>query len=124
MSGVSIADLISQCKNSLEKWLLGWGLPMIVLLVALISFGLGRLSAAEAHSEPITLRTATTTSERPLYIGGNIVASRSGSAYYYPWCSGAARIAERNKVWFKNEDEAKKAGYAPAKTCKGLVVSE
>ena len=112
MSGVSIADLISQCKNSLEKWLLGWGLPMIVLLVALISFGLGRLSAAEAHAQPIILRNATTTSERPVYLGGDIVASRSGSAYYYPWCSGATRIAEGNKVWFKNEDEAKKAGRA------------
>lgn len=124
MSGVSIADLISQCKNSLEKWLLGWGLPIVVLLVAIICFGLGRLSAAEAQSQPITLRVASTTNDRPLYVGGEIVASRSGSAYYYPWCSGAARIAERNKVWFKSESEASKAGYAPAKTCKGLVVSE
>jgi hypothetical protein len=124
MSGHSIADLISQCKNLLEKWLLEWGLPVIVLLVAIISFGLGRISAAEAQTRPITIGAATTTREQPLYSGGDIVASRSGSAYYYPWCSGATRIAERNKVSFKTEESARNAGYAPAKNCKGLVESE
>lgn len=48
------------------------------------------------------------------------VASKSGTKYYYPWCSGVARIKEENKIWFASADEANKAGYSPASNCKGL----
>lgn len=52
--------------------------------------------------------------------GGQYVASKNGEAYYLPWCSGANRIKEENKIWFASKEEAEGRGYRPAKTCKGM----
>ena len=52
--------------------------------------------------------------------GGQLVASKTGAKYHFPWCSGAQRISETNKVWFDSVEEARKAGYTPASNCKGL----
>jgi hypothetical protein len=51
---------------------------------------------------------------------GSVVASKTGSAYYLPSCSGAARIKPENLVTFASAVEAQAKGYSPAKTCKGL----
>jgi len=51
---------------------------------------------------------------------GSYVASKSGEKYHLPWCSGAQRIKEENKVWFKTKTEAEAAGYTPAANCKGI----
>jgi len=48
------------------------------------------------------------------------VGSKNGTKYHLPWCSGAARIAEENKVWFSSKEEAEAAGYTPAANCKGI----
>lgn len=48
------------------------------------------------------------------------VGSKNSSKYHLPWCSGAARIVEENKVWFSSKEEAEQAGYAPAANCKGI----
>ncbi|HED38129.1 MAG TPA: hypothetical protein ENI76_07790 [Ignavibacteria bacterium] len=48
------------------------------------------------------------------------VGSINGSKYHYPWCSGAQRIKESNKIQFSSKEEAIKAGYTPAANCKGL----
>ena len=48
------------------------------------------------------------------------VASKSGTKYYLPSCSGASRIKEENKVWFASVEEAKARGLEPASGCKGL----
>ena len=99
-----------------------WGLLAIVFLVALASFGLGRLSALIDARAPVAITMAPTLTEpRGMYIGGLYVASRGGSAYYYPWCTGAAKILPANRVWFPSESAARAAGYAPAKNCQGLV---
>lgn len=52
--------------------------------------------------------------------GGQLVASKGRTKYHFPWCSGAQRISEANKVWFNSVEEARKAGYTPARNCKGL----
>ncbi|MSU56037.1 MAG: hypothetical protein EXS51_01885 [Candidatus Taylorbacteria bacterium] len=52
--------------------------------------------------------------------GGQYVASKGGTKYYFPWCGSAARISEANKIWFNSVEEARKAGYTPASNCKGL----
>ncbi|MDO8482280.1 MAG: hypothetical protein Q7S86_00480 [bacterium] len=54
----------------------------------------------------------------PLATGGKLVASRSGTKYYFPWCG--SNIAEKNKIWFNSEAEARAKGYEPAANCKGL----
>lgn len=51
---------------------------------------------------------------------GGYVASKNGDKYHLPWCAGALRIKEENKVWFKTKEEAEAAGYRPASNCKGI----
>ena len=98
-----------------------WGLVLIVFLVALASFGLGRLSALEDARPPISITQApTAANQQAIAPGGLLVAARSGSVYYYPWCTGASKILPQNQRWFQSEEAARKAGYAPAKNCKGL----
>lgn len=51
---------------------------------------------------------------------GAFVASKNGRSYYLPSCPASLRILEKNRVWFNTREEAEKAGYLPAKNCKGL----
>lgn len=51
---------------------------------------------------------------------GAYVGSKNGKTYHLPWCSGAKRIKDENKVWFTSKVEAEAAGYAPAGNCKGI----
>lgn len=98
-----------------------WGLIILIFLLALASFGLGRLSALQEARPPVAIKMAPTASEpRGMSVGGLVVASRSGSAYYFPWCGGASNISPANRVWFNSQAAAERAGYAPAKNCKGL----
>lgn len=109
-----------------------------IILVAFASFGLGRLSVIKektsivfpqkisASSQKAQLYTPPNIQETPssfnegLMQKGSVVASKNGAKYHFPWCSGAVRIKEENKIWFNGITEAKKAGYEPAQNCKGL----
>jgi hypothetical protein len=51
---------------------------------------------------------------------GKYVASKSGTKYYLPTCSGAKRIKEANRVWFAAKEEAEASGRTPAANCDGL----
>ena len=116
---------------------------IVIILVALISFGLGRLSSLRENKTPITIDPSTSfDSAQDKSLGVKnltnaagegtpatsataqgekiLVASKNGSKYYYQWCSGVSRIKEENKVWFASKEEAEKAGYTPAANCKGL----
>lgn len=98
-----------------------WGVFTLILLVALGSFGLGRLSALEAQKPLIRLQASLqTASVGVLTRGGMVVAARGGEVYYYPWCTGASKILPQNQRVFATTADAKKAGYRPAKNCKGL----
>lgn len=121
VNGVTIQDFFLRCKAVLEEGIGQWGLIALVFLVALCAFGLGRLSALEDAKPPISITQALQSAEAfALAPGGYVVASRTGSVYYLPWCSGAEKIAQGNQVWFSSEEAAQKAGYAPSKGCKGL----
>ncbi len=118
---INISELSQKGKNIAEDVVSEWGIIAIVLLLGLLSFGLGRFSALEEGRSAISILEApVNTKPRAMTIGGLIVASRKGSAYHFPWCPGAQTIVEQNKVWFKSEEAARKAGYSPAKNCKGL----
>jgi len=118
---LNIPEIGQRIKNGLEDVLAEWGVLLLVFLLSLASFGLGRLSALESGRPPVTVSEAQAASvARAMAVGGQVVAARTGKAYYFPWCGGADRIAAQNKVWFSSEQAAKKAGYAPAKNCKGL----
>src|SRR3989344_5373287 len=118
---LNIAELRLKIKNVADDVVGEWGLIAIVILVGLASFGLGRLSVIEEAKPTISIVQAqTATAVRAIVPGGLVVASRTGSAYHFPWCPVAQSIKEANKVWFKSEQAARQAGYAPAKNCKGL----
>ena len=102
---------------------------LIILLIGFASFGLGRLSKIEEMKSPVTIYDPLSTSDTSLggeveaahvQQEGSVVGSKNGSKYHLPWCSGAQRIKEENKVWFATIEEAKEAGYTAAANCKGL----
>jgi len=91
--------------------------PILVILVGLGSFGLGRMSVLEAPKTPISISQAAAGA---IPAGGQVVASKSGTKYHYPWCAGANGISEKNKIIFESNEKARAAGYLPAGNCKGL----
>lgn len=116
-----IQELWGKVKWALDTALGEWGLILVVFLVAFASFGLGRLSATEEAKPIVSVGHAPLETEgQGMAIGGLVVASRNGSVYHFPWCSGARSIKPENKVWFASEEAAQAAGYMPSKSCKGL----
>ncbi len=116
--------------------------PLVILLALLLAFGLGRLTKIQEAEPVLTIsNTQTNTSQgdtKPVVSqgrgGGGVlgaetatnpnlgkyVGSKSGTKYHYPWCSGAKRINEANKIWFQTIAEAETRGYSKAANCPGL----
>lgn len=126
---------MQNCKEWLKENEKDFFIILIITLTAFISFGLGRLSILQNRKTPITIEnTAALVSDltelndletkfpngNAVFESGAFVASKNGTKYHFPWCPGAQRIKEENKVWFSSEEEAKKSGYAAASNCKGL----
>ena len=136
---IMLSEIIKLCKR-LGGWVKtnnglarrGGGelyLAAIIILVAVISFGLGRLSKIREEKTPITIENAEIGESKPLSTSNVdsgikadkiFVASRNGKKYYYAWCESANVIKEQNRIWFSTQAEAEKAGYQPATNCKGL----
>ena len=113
-------------------------LAFLIFLAGFGGFGLGRLSALGIPKEPISITNSSgdileattlpatdiqnpqTTPNKAENYPGKYIASKSGTAYHYPWCPGALKIKEENKVWFQTLEDAEKAGYKPAGNCPGL----
>jgi hypothetical protein len=109
---------------------------LLVLLVGVGSFALGRVSV----QQPVLPETSVRISEQqgsanaavnPLEaakkedassFGGNItlVASKSGTKYHLESCPGSKQIKETNKIFFSSREAAEAAGYKPAANCPGL----
>ena len=118
----NIQEFLDKCKGHVYEGVGECGLIMVVFLVGIASFGLGRLSALETARPPVSITQAPElASPRAMYLGGLLVAAKTGHSYYFPWCAGMDKISPENQVWFKDEVAAQKAGYTPAKNCKGLV---
>lgn len=102
-------------------------LVVAIFLIALASFGIGRLSVLYEVKEPLRIEypegqgAAVTSAAVDITAeNGSYVASLSGSRYHLPWCSGAQNIKEENKIWFATKEEAEIAGYTPATNCPGI----
>lgn len=103
---------------------------LVIVLVGFSGFGIGRLSIGGEHKTPIMIEqpasvalgvpTPQDLSQETLPRGGGYIASKTGKKYHLPWCSGAQRISEQNKIWFNSKEEAEKAGYTPAQNCDGI----
>lgn len=139
---MNIPEVIDQFKGTLRRVPEEYITVAILVLVALTSFGLGRLSVLEPGREPVRIISPEQTN-KPRVVGelpsssqmvgtkdaavlsnamegGEVVASKNGTKYHLPWCSGAKRITAANKITFETAQEAEKAGYTPAANCPGL----
>ena len=107
--------------------------PVLILILATsASFGLGVLAGKDLGGEGAataqagisigssTLPTPLPGSPEAPVATGTYVASKNGTKYYLPSCSGAGRIKDENRVWFQTADDALAAGYTPANACPGL----
>ena len=122
-------------------------ITLLIILVGIGAFGLGRLSKIEALKQGISIEAPaavanalngqnqalngdfkplnspsaeTANQSNPAIESGQVVASKNGTKYHFPWCSGGKTISEANKIYFNSIEEARAAGYTPAANCKGL----
>lgn len=115
---------------------------LLLVAIASIFFGLGRLSAIKQGNSSIrilspnteqaglVLSTISTSTDNivqdkqvsvtTLSQSGEVIGSKSGKKYYFPWCGTAKRIKPENQVHFATIEEAKNAGYTAGGNCKGL----
>jgi len=128
-------------KDKFNDFILGrYFVPIVIILIAIIAFSLGRVSGLEEKREPVrvidnsgevkgvSINTSPPNPSPTLGeggsalsdTGGKVVASKNGAKYHYPWCAGAKQISEKNKISFNSIEEARAAGYSPASNCKGL----
>ena len=136
---MSIKDILNKCKGAMRAMeQMDVFVALLMVFVSFASFGLGRLSALQEKKTPIrieqtaavimsdgVLDTEMTASEKQstektVSPGGSFVGSKNGNTYHFPWCSGATRIKNENKIWFNTKADAEAAGYRPAGNCKGL----
>lgn len=74
-------------------------------------------SNALATLPAITPESAIVSVSRAMAADGKITASRNGTKYYFAWCSGAGKIALKNRIFFNTEVKAQTKGYSLAKGC-------
>jgi len=118
--------MLSQFKNFIKNNASDSFVIIVIILVALIAFGIGRLTAPK--TEPIPIKNLEPASiediEGKVYPPaseqsdvGRVVGSKNSDKYHLPDCPGAKQISEQNKVWFDSIEAAEKAGYKPAANC-------
>jgi hypothetical protein len=99
---------------------------LLLILVAVASFGLGRLSVVvesgvEQSDRGIEIiESASVLNNKASLMEGvalTVVASKSGSKYHLPTCPGADQIKASNKIIFESIIDAEAAGYTPAANC-------
>ena len=118
------------------------------MLVGLIGFGLGRLSAqyqtselninstlvntadldkiitskpsSESFSENKNIESAPVGAVSRAVINKRVVGNKNSKIYHYEDCPGVLRMSEANKVFFTSILKAQQAGYKPAGNCPGL----
>ncbi|HBD24879.1 MAG: hypothetical protein A2566_01040 [Candidatus Zambryskibacteria bacterium RIFOXYD1_FULL_40_13] len=108
----------------------------VIILTGIIFFALGRLSALEEHHEPIKIeyvanvqtgavlqslsQNVAQISPNSTVNNGEVIGSKNGKKYYFPWCGTVKMIKPENQIKFASTEEARNAGYLPASNCKGL----
>jgi hypothetical protein len=145
---MTITELTGGGKRAIDRIPRTWLFIGIVILSSSASFGLGMLEGRQGSDEnALTIselatttppESVTTMAPKPavyatspqpaaaaaapttLPAGGQFVASKNGTKYYFPWCGTVKNIKEENKIWFQTREEAEAAGYEPASNCKGL----
>lgn len=128
---MSITDIFNKIKSKIEIDISTILLFLIIIGVGISSFGLGRLSVVNSFENKN--KNIVVDSNNDIYltekdIENNLsfetakermfVASKSGKLYYSLNCSGANKIKEENKMYFKSKEDAEKFGYVYSSSCK------
>lgn len=128
----TIRQIVEKIKLFGSSYAEELGVSVVIILVAFSSFYLGRTStnqpnakheriavesvAPASTSQALTVDTRLPTAEVAGNVG-QVIASKTGKRYYYPWCSGVSRISPANIVHFASAAEAEKFGLALATNC-------
>ncbi|MDP2788468.1 MAG: hypothetical protein Q8O46_00240 [bacterium] len=110
---------------------------IILILVGLSSFGLGRLSSRDqslgvkieypakeaGEVQESTPKNTLNAKNRPKEvivreILKTFFASTRGNKYYSLGCSGGKTIKQENRIYFTTKEEAEGAGYELSSTCR------
>jgi hypothetical protein len=135
--GNTLNEKAGKIANFLES---RYFFAVIIVLVAGISFILGRISKIEDSREPVRIlsdqsaavanpaispsNSVAKPTNNPINTGGSnlgqVVGSKNGTKYHLPTCPGAKQISAQNLITFNSIEEARAKGYTPASNCKGL----
>ncbi|MBI2086581.1 MAG: hypothetical protein HYT69_00155 [Candidatus Zambryskibacteria bacterium] len=125
---MNIAEEVSFDKfGNIEKFplLRKLFLALIIILVAALSFGIGRLTVAgdrEAikieYDSSISNQASVSSALNNIENSSSVVASKNGTKYHYSHCAGAKQIREENKIIFSSPEAAEASGYTLAANCK------
>jgi hypothetical protein len=137
-------EILAKIRNLVENNREELFLVAVILLVALASFGLGRLSALESSeggygelevvSAPVSDEELAELAEKVRLAGEDgaaaleagesgpteIVGNKNSKIFHRADCSGARNMSEANKIYFASVEAAVAAGYRPAGNCPGL----
>lgn len=133
---MSLPEIISFDKEGNPEKSAGWRtmikrffLALVIILVALLSFGIGRLtSTGDRTGVSIEYDPQLTTNDRQPTrnttqaasanaSASQVVVSKNGSKYHYSHCPGAKQINEENKIYFNTAAAAEASGYTLAGNC-------
>lgn len=123
-------------------------LVLVIIMVGLIGFGLGRLSAkfsqpmlninstlvnvtdldkiATGDADKISSFTTQSSSGQGIPAADRevaerkIVGNKQSKIYHFEDCPGALRMSDANKIFFASILQASEAGFRPAGNCPGL----
>lgn len=133
-----ITQTIQKIKGQIESFLNSYqeevGVSLIIVLVAISSFYLGKLSSGmsqihppisieEPESAPQTINAANLPDMQDKSLqegGGQVVATLNGKRWYMPWCPTVSKLAPSAKRYFASVAAAEAAGLTPAQNCAGM----
>ena len=96
-------------------------ISLVIILVALLSFGIGRLTSV-GNSEPIKIDyqeidKIQESSKQTVNSNQTVYASKNGKKYYFKNCSGINRISQANLISFASAGAAEASGFTLASGC-------
>lgn len=125
--------MIAKILNLVKQYQHGLFIGLCMVITAGIGYNVGRITALhaspstedqtasilDAQSPTKAVPAIKVTQPSPIPTDPRVVASKASSSklYHHPWCSGAQRIKETNKLWFPTESAAISAGYTLAGNC-------
>ena len=106
-------------------------LSLVIILVASLSFGIGRLTvvgnreSVKIEYDPALTEWSTPSVSQTASVikavdneNASVVVSKNGTKYHYLHCSGVKQIKEENKIVFATPEAAEASGYTLAANCK------